>query len=316
MNRIEEMENLINNSSLEINDFRVALIDNSKDALTNALRTSQQRRFCLKENEIVFNGNYGYHCVYYRKPILKQPEVTYTVLLYTVLNNAYDSGRDLYSEIRGLIIPSPDGYSHEILIANYEAQLVIDEQDRLRAIAAIEEMKLKKKQAKDKSNAILAARRLAEDQITDPIALQERAREAVELEKKVKNLLDGERQAGEDYSSSENEEDCTLPLPLGSILDGSFAGGDLLGTAAANPIVKNLSKSPINLHKKNTKNSSSNHREKSVVKSSSSSSKHRHRHNVNKKSSKNYVDKSDVDSTDSDISEDGHTKVVLSVLVP
>jgi hypothetical protein len=326
LSRIEDLENLLNNQHVQINDFQKKLIDDSRNALLNALRTSMNRRFCLKESAYYFNGNFGYQCVYYRKPVANQVEVTFTVRLYTLLKTAFDEGRDLYAEIQGLIIPPAAGYSHESLIREYQARLAANESDKLLAVAASEELKLKKQRSKDQSNAIREARRLEEAAETDPAIILERAQNAVRLERTVKRLLEGERQTGEDYSSSEGdqevekeeeEEEETSTYPIRSILD-EYSSGDLLGMSNLHLTTKSSSLSPqmpadeasASPHKHHRRSKGSNKtrggrssKDKiSVVKSGTSTSKHRLKHHAVVKSSRNYVDKSGDSSTDSDLS--------------
>lgn len=195
------------------NKLRIDLIASSKDALASALQTSKRRYFCLIVGEYYMDVHAGgvrngFKCEYYKKPNGKVwPKTNYKILLYDVLQSAHDNNRDLYSELRELIITPPSDFSHDNLLEVYRAERVQEEADRLKA----EELRAvnlqKKKLNAERNKKILEEKRVADEAITDPDLIEERELEKRQLHKLVTKLVSGVKQPGDSSDEDEEEEE-------------------------------------------------------------------------------------------------------------
>jgi hypothetical protein len=204
MDQIESMENGIGNASVEINRYRLRFVADTRDSLTSALHMSQGRRFRLTNGTYYFDGNYGvkegYRCEYYKKPSGKELEANYKTFLWSTLDAAHLAGRDLMMEINERTIASPEGFSHDTLLASYFAGLVSVDVEKLAKKQKADEQKELQRAQKLKSNAILKARKKADGELTDPADIRAVAEEAFEMDALVKKLVGGERVPGDDNS--------------------------------------------------------------------------------------------------------------------
>jgi hypothetical protein len=214
MDQIQNLENLISICSRDINMYRLKLISETRDALTSALHKSKNRRFCLNTKSYYMDGNYGcsegFKCEYYKKPSGKEAEVKFKTLLYTVLNDAFIAGRDLYAEIRNQTIPAPAEFSHDELLASYAADLIALDAAKMETKKKLEANAEKQKTAKEKSKQILQARAAelatrAELEVS-PEAELAAQQEAIAHDVYMRKLVDGVRIAG-DTSDDDDESD-------------------------------------------------------------------------------------------------------------
>jgi hypothetical protein len=178
----------------------------TKDAIGSALKTSRNRLFALETNEYYFDGNCGhikgYKCEYYKKPVGKEKLITYKILMYVELQSAFEKERDLYEEIRNLVILAPSEFSHDSLLEDYAAVLadeaiINDKAKEKREKIARERHLQKQQEAVDRSNADKA--------MTDPEEIKQRELEKAEMHKIVSNLVNGQRTVGD--SSGDDDED-------------------------------------------------------------------------------------------------------------
>lgn len=209
--KIADLDNQIAVASSDINMFRLKLISTTRDALASALHNSSKKLFRLNPSEYYMDGNYGclegFKCEYYKKPSGGKKEIKYKTLLYSVLDAAHVSGRDLYVEIRSHTVPAPPDFNHDALLESYRAEVVQAEADEVERKRLADERAVEQQARKAKSKQILKDREDARNAVTDPDILRELDSEDAAHVKYMRSLVEGERPAGDTSEESDNSGD-------------------------------------------------------------------------------------------------------------